>query len=307
MSSSNSIHKKLINSSEMDSTFIPNPKYIYKIIPIYAQNLAFEIKNGKKEDGTNIELGELKEVPYQYFKLIQNNNSKFTIESIYCKDKVIEVKNNKMTISSNIQLSHKTNIDKQLFHIVKEGENSYSILSSLDEHFCLDIQSRGNKKGANVQLFKRNYSSAQLFKLIGKRNIYQSIEYALKYSIEKNPDYKICEPNSANFCSQCLFEGGVESDIIWNKDSDTFIDPTLLKQYFCDRGIDWIKSPSLRDINPGDIVYKKFYEDKFDEPAFVIRKNNEEIIYCGNSIDVKEGYLKYNLIKAVLKTSFLYK
>ena len=48
-------------------------------------------------------------------------------------------------------------------------------------------------------------------------------------------------------------------------------------------------------------------ENKFDHPIFVIRKSNSQVIFCGNSIDIKEGSLNFNLIGAVLKTSSLFK
>ena len=44
----------------------------------------------------------------------------------------------------------------------------------------------------------------------GKRNHFAAIEYALRYATERNKEFKEYDPNSANFCSQCLLAGGVE-------------------------------------------------------------------------------------------------
>lgn len=295
--------------SNLDSAFVPDPKCIYKIIPVYAQNLAFEIKDGKTEDKTNVQLGELSEVPYQYFKILEVKDSKCIIKPVHCTDKVIDIDGNKMKIRANIYIFTKNlNSDKQLFRIVKAGDddNTYSILSSIDENYCLDVHARGKKKGANIQLFKRNNTVAQIFKIIKKKDIFASIDYALKYSTERNPEYKALELNCANFCSQCLLAGGIEEDNNWKKDSESFTDPTKLRQHFYDKGIEWSEFPGAKDINPGDIAYMQ-NAGKFDHPIFVVRKDNDQIIFCGNNMDIREGSLNYNLIGAVLKTSSFFK
>lgn len=297
----------MMKSSEMDNTFVPNPNYIYKIIPEYVPNLCFEIKDGKTDNGANVQLGDSQDVPYQYFKIIPVEKTKCIIQPVHCNDKVIDVTKGKMKIRTNIQLFNKLNLDQQYFHIVEAGKDTYSILSCVDENFCLDIHARGKKKGSNVQLYTRNFSIAQIFKIVGKRNIYNSIEYALKYATERNPEFKKCDPNCANFCSQCLLVGGVEPDKIWDKDTETFTDVSKFKSYFYDKGIEWTEFPGYNDINPGDIAFMQSPENKFDHPIFVIRKSNSQVIFCGNSIDIKEGSLNFNLIGAVLKTSSLFK
>ena len=297
-----------MESSHFDEKiFIPNPKYIYKFLPVYAQDMAIEVKDGKINDGANIQLGESKNVPHQFFKIIHVEESKYYLEPQHCNNKVVEIEKGKMKSKTNIRLNEKKNKNEQFFKIVKVGnENTYSILSCIDENFCLDVQGKGKKKGSNIQLYNRNHTIAQLFNLVEKRNIYCSFEYALKYSTERNNEFKKFEPNCANFCSQCLFAGGVETDQIWNKDTEAFSDPTKLRQYFFDKGIEWTEYPNYNDINPGDIGYMLNNDNKFDHPIFVLRKNNSQIIFCGNSIDIKEGSLNYSLIAAVLKTSTLF-
>ena len=297
-----------MESSQFDEKeFIPNPKFIYKFLPVYVEDLAIEVKDGKKTDGTNIQLGESKNVPHQFFRITPVEQSKYYLEPQHCNDKVIEIEKGKMKTRTNIRLNKKKNTNEQFFKIIKIGnENTYSIISCIDENFCLDVQGKGKKKGSNIQLYNRNHTVAQIFKLEEKRNLYCSIEYALKYSTERNKEYKVFNPNCANFCSQCLFAGGVETDQIWNKDTEAFSDPTKLWQYFFDKGIEWTEYPSYNDINPGDIAYMMNSENKFDHPIFVTNKNNSQIIFCGNSIDIKEGSLNYSLIGAVLKTNTLF-
>lgn len=86
-----------------------------------------------------------------------------------------------------------------------------------------------------------------------------------------------------------LLAGGVEEDNILKKDS---------RQQFYDNAISWDKFPGLNDINIGDIAYIG-NEGKFGHPIFVIRKDEDQIIFYGNSMDIREGGLIYNLIGAV--------
>ena len=287
--------------------FIPNKKYVYKIVPIYAQNLAIEIKDGKTNDGTNIELGESKDVAYQYFKIILDENNKYIFEPAHCSESVIDIRGMKMKNKTNIHLYHKNGTDAQYFHIEKSNNDAFLILAAKDENYALDVHSKGNKTGANIQLFKKNNSESQQFLLLGRKNIFAAFDYALKYSTERNPEYKNCKINCANFCSQCLLAGGIEPDIIWNKDSESFIDPMKLQKYFFNKGVEWIEYPNIRDYNPGDIAYMINKEKKFDHPIFIIKIINEQIIFCGNSMDIKEGSLNYTSFGAVLQTSSLFK
>ena len=287
--------------------FIPNPTYIYKIVPIYSKNLAIEIKDGNTKDGTNIQLGERKDVPYQYFKILKNEQNNYILEPAHCTGSAIDIKDGKMKSRTNIQLFQKNNTNSQNFQIIKCKDDVYSIISSIDKNYALDVHAKGNKKGSNIQLFKKNNSEAQQFLLIGRKNIFAAIDYALKYSTERNPEYKSCEINCTNFCSQCLIAGGIEPDNIWNKETEAFIEPMKLKNYFYDKGIEWIEYPNSREFNPGDIAYMINKENRFDHPIFIINIEKDQIIFCGNSMDIKEGSLYYNSFGAILQTSSLFK
>ena len=99
--------------------FIPNPTYIYKIVPIYSKNLAIEIKDGNTKDGTNIQLGERKDVPYQYFKILKNEQNNYILEPAHCTGSAIDIKDGKMKSRTNIQLFQKNNTNSQNFQIIK--------------------------------------------------------------------------------------------------------------------------------------------------------------------------------------------
>ena len=97
-----------MESSQFDEKeFIPNPKFIYKFLPVYVEDLAIEVKDGKKTDGTNIQLGESKNVPHQFFKITPVEQSKYYLEPQHCNDKVVEIEKGKMKIRTNIRLNKK--------------------------------------------------------------------------------------------------------------------------------------------------------------------------------------------------------
>ena len=127
----------------------------------------------------------------------------------------------------------------------------------------------------------------------------------MNYAKERNPDYEVHEPNSTNFCSQCLVAGGVDEDEIWTKKSEAFVEPEKFKEYFIKKGVEWEENPKIDEIKAGDII---FTQDKKNNqfPVFVVRTTIDKIGYCSNSEDKKESFLKIELAKSILKTSSLF-
>jgi hypothetical protein len=245
------------------------------------------------------------DVTYQYFKLHRKSDSNYLIETLHVKNKVMDINHLKIKNGTQIQIYERNDTDAQIFHIVDVGEGYYSFLSSSDNNFCLDIKRSGTNVGNIVWLYQRNFSDAQKFKLVGKNFLNYSMDYALKYAKERNPDYEAHEPNSTNFCSQCLVAGGVDEDEIWTKKSEAFVEPEKFKEYFIKKGVELEENPKIDEIKAGDII---FTQDKKNNqfPVFVVRTSVEKIVYCSNSEDKKESFLKIELAKSILKTSSLF-
>ena len=121
------------------------------------------------------------------------------------------------------------------------------------------------------------------------------MDYALEYAQKRNPDYEVHEPNSTNFCSQCLVAGGVDEDEIWTKKSEAFVDPIKFKE-----------NPTINEIMAGDIIFIQ-YKSNLHFPLFVVRTTIDKIVFCSNSEDKKESFIKVELAKGILKTSSLFK
>ena len=289
------------------STFHINPNKKYIIEPLCAPKMALDIDEGKTKNGTNIFIYQRHNNLNQLFKFNVNQNLDCYIESCLWKNKVVDVNHSEVKNGTNIQLWSKNNTKAQLFHIIKVWKDSYSFLSSLNYAYCIDISGSGTKNKTNVQLYKNNYTKGQRFKLYGINDLTSALEYALKYSVEPNPNYTFEDKNDANFCSQCLYAGGEADNEIWNKNTETFKDETLLKNYFIKKGIEWNENVNLNEIKSGDIVYIKKENDLFTQPVFVIKKLKKGFIYCGNISDIdNKGILQLTIIPGVLKTSSLF-
>ena len=294
----------MTENTEKDATSI-NINKIYKIETKLNPELVLEIEKGERKDKTKIVLGKSMDVTYQYFKLHRKSDSNYLIETLHVKNKVMDINHLKIKNGTQIQIYERNDTDAQIFHIVDVGEGYYSFLSSSDNNFCLDIKRSGTSVGNIVWLYQRNFSDAQKFKLVGKNFLNYSMDYALKYAKERNPDYEVHEPNSTNFCSQCLVAGGVDEDEIWTKKSEAFVEPEKFKEYFIKKGVELEENPKIDEIKAGDIIFTQNKKNN-QFPVFVVRTSVDKIVYCSNSEDKKESFLKIELAKSILKTSSLF-
>lgn len=295
----------MTDSNEKDA--IINTNKIYKIESKVNPDLVLEIEKGGRKNETKIILGKSIEVTYQFFKIsIKKDTNLYNFESIHCKNKMLDVNESKAKNGGKLQIYENNGTNAQLFRIIDVGEGYYNIVTSLDNNYCIDVKYGGKEAGTNVWIYQRNNSDPQKFKLVGKNFLNFSVEYAVKFAKERNPNYKVYEPNCTNFCSQCLVAGGVDEDDIWTKDSAAFIDPTKFREFFIKKEVEFKESPKIDEIKAGDIIFTQ-EKEKFDHPMFVMRTSIDAVIYCSNSKDVQEGSFKINLVTGVLKTSSLFK
>ena len=298
----------MVEPSVFSLDVYPNPNKIYAIIPIFAQNKAIDINKGDSKEGTKVQIWERHNGLNQQFKLNVNNNFNCSIEPLHCKNRTLDVKYSQVKNGNDIHLWGKNGTKAQYFRVVKDGEDCYTFLSSLDYNYAIDVKGRNSENGTNLILYKRNHTDAQKFKLIGKNVLLSAIEYALKYSVENDTKYKTFNPNGANFCSRCLFAGGVNPDEIWNKNSDAFINDELLINYFQGIGIDFKENIKFEEAFPGDIIFIKRENNVFSFPVFFIQKLKKGFVYCSNNPNMSnKGILNMEIVPGLLKTSSLFK
>lgn len=294
----------MAENTEKDATSI-NVNKIYKIESKLSPEIVIEIEKGLRKDSTKLIIGKHMDVTNQYFIFSRKTGSNYSIECLHAKNKVIDVDHSQVKNGAKVQIYEKNGTNAQTFHIVEVGDGYYTFLSALDNEFCLDVKRSKTNPGTEIWLYHRNYTDAQKFKLIGKNFLNFSIDYALKYAKERNPDYEVHEPNSTNFCSQCLVAGGVDEDETWTKNSEAFVEPEKFKEYFIKKGVEWEENPKIDDIKAGDIVFTQ-NKSNHTFPLFVLRTSIDKIVYCSNSEDKKESFLKIELAKSFLKTSSLF-
>lgn len=295
--------------SKKESSIYINPNKLYKIETKLAPGMVIEIEKGNRKEGAQLVLAKSSDASHQFFKFKQIEDN-YIIETFQNTGNVIDVLHSKMVNENKIQMHSFNNTNAQKFKIINMGDGYISILSSINADYCLDVTHSGTNPGTKIWLYKRNNSSAQQFKLIGKNYLSQSIKYAEKFSLERNPEFETKEDNSTNFCSQCLVAGGVEQDTIWKKGEEAFYECEKFKQYFIGKkNIEWKENPKINEINPGDIIFPKdnVIMDKLAKTMFVMRTSINNVIFCSNDKDCLEENCELNFIKGVLKTSWLFK
>lgn len=285
----------------------PNPNKIYTIVPVYIQNMAIDINRCETNNGTKVQIWNRSNQNNQKFKIILNQDKDAMFEAQHCKNMVLDLCHSKLENATPIHLYTRNNTGAQYFHVVKAGDDCYSFLSSYDHSFCIDVNHSGKKNGTQIQIYKRNYTDAQKFKLIGENSLTSALTYALKYSNEPNPEYEFLPSNATNFCSQCLYAGGVDADAEWNKHSESFTNDTKLRGYFQKKGVEWKEFAELSEVNSGDIIYNINNSNEFYNPIFVIKRLKDGVIYCSNSLEMNKGILKIDVASGLLKTSSLFK
>lgn len=294
--------------SIFSSDIYPNPNKLYTIVPIFAQDKAIDINKGDTKEGTKVHIWKRHNGSNQTFKLVLNDNLDCSIEPLHCKNRTLDVRFSEVKNHTNIQLWGKNGTKAQYFRLVKAGDDCFTFLSSLNYNYAIDVEGKNSKDGTKLILYQRNNTDAQKFKLIGKNVLTSSIEYALKYSVESNPKYKIYNPNGANFCSQCLFAGGENANEVWKPNSDAFINETILREYFFqEKGIEWKENAKIEEAKPGDIIYTKKENNEFCFPVFFIMKLKNGFVYCGNNEHMEnKGIMNIKIFPGLLKTSSLF-
>ena len=287
--------------------FGPNPNKKYTIVPDYAQDMAIDINGSETKNGAKVTLWSRNNGKNQKFKIILNKDKDAMFEAQHCKNMVLDLCHSKVQNSTPIHLYTRNDTPAQYFRVVKAGDDCYSFLSSYNHSFCIDVN-RGEKKNeAKIQLYERNNTDAQKFKLIGENDLSSALAYALKYSDVPNGEYEFFASNSANFCSQCLYAGGVDIVAEWNKHSNNFTNETKLREYFQKKGVEWKEMANLLEVNSGDIIYNKNDSNEFCNPMFVIKRLKDGVIYCSNSLEKNRGILNIDFAPGLLRTSSLFK
>ena len=287
--------------------FPPNINAVYEICPVYAQKKALDCYGFGKSDGTNIAIFDRSGRKNQQFKFNLDKDLNVSIEPLHAPGKVLDVKDGIAKDRQNLQLWSKNNTKAQSFKMVRTSDGCYRFISCINSKYAIDVYGKASNNNANVIIYTKNNTDAQKFVLFPKYQLPSTLSYALKYAEQNNPNFNVLVPNSANFCSQCLWAGGLNQDDLWNINSYAFTDETLLREYFISKNVPWKENVPLREVDSGDIIYNKSELGGFCTPLIVVQKLKKGLIYCGNTQGENKGILTMSIIPGVLKTSTLFK
>ena len=146
---------------------------IYKITSILNNKPAFDITDGSKEDGAQIQLWDYLNASQQKFEIKYGNDGYYTIKSLYT-GKVLAVSDNKVTNGTTIVQKSEENLDSEKWIIIDEGNGEYSI-NSKSNNLCIDTPDWDAVNGKKLVMHDWNGGTAQKYNLIEVGN-YRTIE-----------------------------------------------------------------------------------------------------------------------------------
>ncbi|MBQ8725256.1 MAG: SH3 domain-containing protein, partial [Oscillospiraceae bacterium] len=134
-------------------------------------------------------------------------------------------------------------------------------------------------------------------------DFYASYNYAMKYWNKRNSSFKYyVNNNCANYVSQILLAGGLDTDDKFCNGSPAFVNVRSFTRYFkSNYGIVYKTNPEMSSIKAGDVIFT----DNSTHVMFVMSVKNGEVICNGNTNDRCLYSVPENAINAVLKTSTL--
>lgn len=142
----------------------------YNILVAENKNMGIDITSCSQDLTANVQLWTIDNNPAQKFKIINNNDTTYTIMAVN-SGKVLDVSNGGMTNYTKVWQYDSNGTDAQKWYIVKNLDSTYSFISKLNG-LALDISGALFSNGINVQVYEYNNSSAQKFIL---KNAYPMI------------------------------------------------------------------------------------------------------------------------------------
>ena len=147
---------------------------IYKITSILNNKPAFDITDGSKEDGAQIQLWDYLNASQQKFEIKYNEgDGYYTIKSLYT-EKVLAVSDSKVTNGTTIIQKTEEGLDSEKWIIQDEGNGEYSINSKLN-NLCIDTPDWDAVNGKKLVMHDWNGGTAQKYNFIEVGN-YKTIE-----------------------------------------------------------------------------------------------------------------------------------
>lgn len=135
-------------------------------------------------------------------------------------------------------------------------------------------------------------------------DFYSSYNYAMNYWNARNSSFKYyVNNNCANYVSQILLAGGLDTDSQFYNGSPAFINVRSFTRYFkSTHGVIYKTNPDTGSIKAGDVIYT----DGSTHVMFVMSVENGQVICNGNTNNRCLYSVPENAIDAVLKTSALF-
>ena len=167
---------------------------VYNIKTVLNEEYLFDIANGNKNNGGNLQLAKKSEEDNQKFNIQYKGNGVYNI-SVVSSEKYLDVQGSSKENGANVAQWQYHGGENQQW-IIKKSENGYYNIISKCNGLYIDIPRSEAKDGANVHLWKENNSQNQMFK-IEKEKEEQTVVIDGKKTIE-NGTYLIKAESNNN-------------------------------------------------------------------------------------------------------------
>lgn len=151
--------KFVIAGSEVPSQSIKDG--VYEITTAINANQSFDVTDGSKEDGAQIQIWEVDGFVQQRFELVYGNDGYYTIKARN-SNKVLSVENENPASGSKVIQKTGTGADTEKWIIKSEGNNKYSIISKC-KNFYITIPNSNASNGTKLQVHPKLNNDSQRF------------------------------------------------------------------------------------------------------------------------------------------------
>ena len=195
---------------------------IYKIETILNNTPAFDITDGAKNDGAQIQLWDYLKAKQQKFEIIYRNDGYYRIKSIY-SGKILAVSDKNVTNGTSIIQKTEEGTDDEKW-IIKEVENGVFEISSKINQLNIDIPDYNAVNGQKLQMHYYNGSTAQKFKIIEQDKKISDGIYQIDTILRNKPAFDITDGSFENNVQVQLWDylGAEQQKVEITSDKDGF-------------------------------------------------------------------------------------
>lgn len=193
-------------------------------------NMTFDVCNGSKDNGANIQLYSKNGSPAQLWKINTDKSTKLSTITNVGSGKVLDIYNGNFSKGANIQQYQYNSSIAQKWKIVKDNDG-YRIISAASDYLCIDLAGGNYANGTNVQLYSSNNTLAQKFKITdihGKKGEDINGTYFINMTSYQFKSLDVAGASTADGANVQIYEGNGSAAQQWKISTDANGESTII-------------------------------------------------------------------------------